>query len=221
METSEELEISRVDEDTLDLDVTDDNLKLLLLLMSLVLFDTVEVERDEPKLDPNEVVTVDNNRGLVANKSEEDDTDNLVEEEEDKSVIPIDGSVEELKDFELPVKGSTMPELAVEELEEDDLSLSLLLLSDDSCDRDDEVGSADVSVKSVFLVKLADGESVTYDVEKELLKVLVTVVGVTVGMDDRTDVGEVPVVLSLSCPLPPSPPGSTFLVAEVDADDDL
>jgi hypothetical protein len=135
-------------------------------------------------------------------------------------VIPIDGSVEELNDIELPVTGSTMPELAVEELVEDDLSLSLLVLADDSCDRDDEVGSADVSVKSVFLVKLADGESVTYDVEKELLKVLVTVVGVTVGMDDRTDVGEVPVVLSLSCPLPPSPPGSTFLVAEVDADDD-
>ncbi|KAL5250603.1 hypothetical protein ACHWQZ_G016363 [Mnemiopsis leidyi] len=147
------------------------------------------------------------------------DGSTLVEEEEDKSVIPIDGSVEELKDFELPVKGSTMPELAVEDLV-DDLSLSLLLLSDDSCDRDDEVGSADVSVKSVFLVKLADGESVTYDVEKELLKVLVTVVGVTVGMDDRTDVGEVPVVLSLSCPLSPSPPGSTFLVGGVDADDD-
>ncbi|KAL5250591.1 hypothetical protein ACHWQZ_G016351 [Mnemiopsis leidyi] len=214
METSEELELLRVDEDTLELDVTNDNLELLLLLMSLVLFDTVEVERDEPKLDPNEVVTVDDNRGLVANKSEEDDTDNLVEEEEKKSVIPIDGSVEELNGIELPVKGSTMPELAVEELVEDDLSLSLLVLADDSCDRDDEVGSADVSVKSVFLVKLADGESVTYDVEKELLKVLVTVVGVTVGMDDRTDVGEVPVVLSLSCPLSPSPP-------DVNNDDEL
>jgi len=79
METSEELELSRVDEDTLDLDVTDDILKLLLLLMSLVFFDTVdvdiEVERDDSKLDPNEVVTVDDNRGLVANKSEEDDTE--------------------------------------------------------------------------------------------------------------------------------------------------
>ncbi|KAL5250592.1 hypothetical protein ACHWQZ_G016352 [Mnemiopsis leidyi] len=218
METSEELELSRVDEDTLDLDVTDDILKLLLLLMSLVFFDTVdvdiEVERDDSKLDPNEVVTVDDNRGLVANKSEEDDTDNLVEEEEDKSVIPIDGSVEELKDIELPVKGSTMPELAVEDVVKDDLSLLLLFLAYDSCDCDDKVGSVDVSVKSVFLVKLADGESVTYDVEKELLKVLVTVVGVTVGMDDRTDVREVPVVLSLSCPLPPSPP-------EVNNDDEL
>jgi hypothetical protein len=75
METSEELELLRVDEDTLELDVTDDSLKLLLLLMSLVLFDTVDVEIDEPKLDPNEVVTVDDNRELVANKSEEDDTE--------------------------------------------------------------------------------------------------------------------------------------------------
>lgn len=75
METSEELELSRVDEDTLELDVTDDSLKLLLLLMSLVLFDTVDVDIDEPKLDPNEVVAVNDNRELVANKSEEDDTE--------------------------------------------------------------------------------------------------------------------------------------------------
>ena len=61
METSEELELLRVDEDTLELDVTDDNFKLLLLLMSLVLFDTVDVEIDEPKLDSDDVVTVDDN----------------------------------------------------------------------------------------------------------------------------------------------------------------
>ncbi|KAL5250604.1 hypothetical protein ACHWQZ_G016364 [Mnemiopsis leidyi] len=181
--------------------------------------DDVVIPSDRPiegsEEETNEVLSPD--EGLTLSVKEED---NLVEEEVDKSVIPIDGSVEELKDFELPVTGSTMPELAVEDLVEDNLSLSLLLLADDSCNRDDEIGSADVSVKSVFLVKLVDGESVTYDVEKELLKLLVTVVGITVGMDDRTDVGEVPVVLSLSCPLPPSPPGSTFLVAKVDADDD-
>ncbi|KAL5250600.1 hypothetical protein ACHWQZ_G016360 [Mnemiopsis leidyi] len=187
------------------------------LLTDVIAVKLNEGDKDDIFLETDETIDDDENViGVVVGI----DGSSLVEEEEDKSVIPTVGSVEELKDFELSVTGSTMPDLAVEELVEDDLSLSLLLLSDDFCNNDDEVGSADNSVKSVFLVKLADGESVTYDVEKELLKVLVTVVSVTVGMDDRTDVGEVPVVLSLSCPLSPSPPGSTFLVGEIDADDD-
>ncbi|KAL5250601.1 hypothetical protein ACHWQZ_G016361 [Mnemiopsis leidyi] len=188
------------------------------LLIDVLAVKLMEGDKDDILSETDETIDADENViGVVVGI----DGSNLVEEEEDISVIPIDGSVEELNDIELPVTGSTMPELAVEDVIKDDaLSISLLFFADDSCNLDDEVGSADVSVKSVFLVKLADGESVTYDVEKELLKVLVTVVGVTVGMDDRTDVGEVPVVLSLSCPLSPSPPGSTFLVGGVDADDD-
>ena len=143
-------------------------------------------------------------------------------------MIPIDGSVDVLKDFEVPVTGSTVPEITVEEPAEDNLEellLSLLLLADDVSELKEEtlveVGSADVSVKSVFLVKLADGESVTYDVEKELLTVLVAVVGVTVGMDDKTE-EEDPVILviSRSSFLAPSPPSTTVLVAEVVVDDD-
>ena len=143
-------------------------------------------------------------------------------------MIPIDGSVDVLKDFEVPVTGSTVPEITVEEPAEDNLEellLSLLLLADDVSELKEEtlveVGSADVSVKSVFLVKLADGESVTYDVEKELLTVLVAVVGVTVGMDDKTEEEDpVTFVLSLSSPLAPSPLSTTVLVAEVVVDDD-
>ena len=37
------------------------------------------------------------------------------------------------------------------------------------------------------VLKLADEEIVTYDVENELLTVLVSVVGVAVGMGDKTD----------------------------------
>ena len=143
-------------------------------------------------------------------------------------MIPIDGSVDVLKDFEVPVTGSTVPEITVEEPAEDNLEellLSLLLLADDVSELKEEtlveVGSADVSVKSVFLVKLADGESVTYDVEKELLTVLVAVVGVTVGMDDKTEEEDpATFVISRSSPLPPFPPSTTVLVAKVVVDDD-
>ena len=75
METSEELELSRLEEETLDVDDTDDNLELWLLLISLSLSDTAEVEVDEPKLVPNDVVAVEENRGLVEIKSEDDDTE--------------------------------------------------------------------------------------------------------------------------------------------------
>ena len=75
METSEELELSRLEEETLDVDDTDDNLELWLLLISLPLSDTAEVEVDEPKLVPNDVVAVEKNRELVDIKSEEDDTE--------------------------------------------------------------------------------------------------------------------------------------------------
>ena len=73
METSEELELSRLEEETLDVDDTDDNLELWLLLISLPLSDTAEVEVGEPKLVPNDVVAVEENRELVEIKSEEDD----------------------------------------------------------------------------------------------------------------------------------------------------
>ena len=51
------------------------------------------------------------------------DGSNLVEEEdeEDTSVIPIDGSAELLEGFEVPVTGSMMPDVTVEEPLEDDL----------------------------------------------------------------------------------------------------
>ena len=75
METSEELELSPLEEETLDVDDTDDNLELWLLLISLPLSDTAEVEVDEPKLVPNDVVAVEENRELVEIKSEEDDTE--------------------------------------------------------------------------------------------------------------------------------------------------
>ena len=75
METSEELELSCLEEETLDVDDTDDNLELWLLLISLPLSDTAEVEVDEPKLVPNDVVAVEGNRELVEIKSEEDDTE--------------------------------------------------------------------------------------------------------------------------------------------------
>ena len=75
METSEELELSPLEEETLDVDDTDDNLELWLLLISLPLSDTAEVEVDEPKLVPNDVVAVEENRELVEIKSKEDDTE--------------------------------------------------------------------------------------------------------------------------------------------------
>ena len=75
METSDELELSPLEEETLDVDDTDDNLELWLLLISLPLSDTAEVEVDEPKLVPNDVVAVEENRELVEIKSKEDDTE--------------------------------------------------------------------------------------------------------------------------------------------------
>lgn len=75
METSEELELSRLEEETLDVDDTEDDLELWLLLVSLPLSDEAEVEVDEPKLVPNDVVAVEENRELVEIKSEEDDTE--------------------------------------------------------------------------------------------------------------------------------------------------
>ena len=114
-------------------------------------------------------------------------------------MIPIDGSVDVLKDFEVPVTGSTVPEITVEEPAEDNLEellLSLLLLADDVSELKEEtlvdVGTADVSVKAVFLVKLADGESVTYDVEKELLAASASVL--------HTDLQQVALALSNSRP---------------------
>lgn len=101
--------------------------------------------------------------------------------------------------------------------------VSLLpLVTDELSVFDDEnlvdVGWTDVSVIPVLLVKLGDGESVTYDVENELLTVLVAVVGVAVGMDDKTEEDE---LVSSSSPLAPSPPSTTFLVDDDDTDDEL
>lgn len=97
------------------------------------------------------------------------------------------------------------------------LLIETLWLSDDENLVD--VGSADASVVPVLPVKLGDGESVTYDVEKELLTVLVAVVGVAVGMDDNTE--EDDELLSFLSPLPPSPPSTIFSLVEGSTDDDL
>ena len=104
----------------------------------------------------------------------------------------------------------------------EDVSL-LPLVTDELSVFDDEnlvdVGSADVSVMPVFVLKLGDDEIVTYDVENELLTVLVAVVGVAVGMDDKTEEEEL--VVSLSPPFAPPPPSTFFLVVDDDTDDDL
>ena len=103
----------------------------------------------------------------------------------------------------------------------EEVSLELLITDELSVFEDEnlvDVGSPDVSAIPVVPVKLSDGESVTYDVEKELLTVLVAVVGVADGMDDKTEEDEVP---SLSPPFCPSPPSTIFLVASDGTDDDL
>ena len=104
----------------------------------------------------------------------------------------------------------------------EDVSL-LPLVTDELSVFDDEnlvdVGSADVSVMPLFVLKLGDDEIVTYDVENELLTVLVAVVGVAVGMDDKTEEEEL--VVSLSPPFAPPPPSTFFLVVDDDTDDDL
>ena len=98
----------------------------------------------------------------------------------------------------------------------------LLLVTDELSVFEDEnlvdVGSADVSVIPVVLVKLTDGESVKYDVENELLTVLVAVVGVADGMDDKTEEDE---VVDFSSPFLSPPPSTIFLVVSDDTGDDL
>ena len=76
MEISEELELSPLEEDSRDVDVTDDKVDLWLLLLTLSLSDTADdMEVDEPKLLLNDVFSVDQGRPLVDINSEEDETE--------------------------------------------------------------------------------------------------------------------------------------------------
>lgn len=146
------------------------------------------------------------------------------------SVALIDGSDEVLTGltFELPDTGSTRVSVTWSVDDVDEVRV-FSLATDEPVVLDGEnlvdVGSADDFVILVLPAKLGDGDSVTYDVEKELLTVRVAVVGVTVGMDDKTDEVE---VLSFPSPLPPSPPSplpsppsTTFLEVDDDTGDEL
>ena len=141
-------------------------------------------------------------------------------EDVDPSVNLIDGSDEVVTGFGPLVTGSNDVPVtsSLDDLEE--VSLVLLVTDELSVFEDEnlvDVGSAVVSAIPVVPVKLSDGESVTYGVEKELLTVLVAVVGVAEGMDDKTEEDEVP---SLSPPFCPSPPSTIFLVLASDGSDD-
>ena len=142
-------------------------------------------------------------------------------EDVDPSVTPIDTSADELPTgFLLCDTG-----FASSVLDDVDSKVSLLplLLETLWLSEDEslvEVGSGDASVMPVLLDKLGDGESVTYDVEKELLTVLVAVVGVSVGMDDKAEEDDIDKVLSFASLLLLSPPAG-FLVASSATDDEL
>ena len=141
-------------------------------------------------------------------------------EDVDPSVTPIDTSDELLTGFLLCDTG-----FASSVLDNVDSKVSLLplLLETLWLSEDEslvEVGSGDASVMPVLLDKLGDGESVAYDVEKELLTVLVAVVGVTVGMDDKAEEDDIDKVLSFASLLLLSPPAG-FLVASSATDDEL
>ena len=144
-------------------------------------------------------------------------------EDVDPSVTPIDTSDELLTAGFLLCDTGFASSVAV--LDEVDSKVSLLLpllletlwLSEDESLV--EVGSGDASVMPVLPDKLGDGESVTYDVEKELLTVLVAVVGVTVGMDDKTEEDDDKVLSFASLLLLSPPPG--FAVASSATDDEL
>lgn len=143
-------------------------------------------------------------------------------EDVDPSVTPIDTSDELPTGFLLCDTGFAS---SVAVLDDVDSKVSLLLpllletlwLSEDESLV--EVGSGDASVMPVLPDKLGDGESVTYDVEKELLTVLVAVVGVTVGMDDKTEEDDDKVLSFASLLLLSPPPG--FAVASSATDDEL
>ena len=70
----------------------------------------------------------------------------------------------------------------------------------------------------MLLVKLDDDVIVAYSVEYEPLTVFVTVVGVVVGITDKTDDAK---LFFLSPSLPPSPPSTTFLEVDDDTGDEL
>ena len=248
IETPELLELSAVEDDFSKDDDTDEVSKLWLLEISLLLEDIPDSEVVVSELMVKDVPADDVDSSLIEDPSEDDllvyddvlsvtedpiDDDDIVigvvvgidgsdGDDVDLSVSLIVGSDEVLTGFRLPVTGSTRESVTLSVEDVEDVSL-LPLVTDELSVFDDEnlvdVGSADVSVMPVFVLKLGDDEIVTYDVENELLTVLVAVVGVAVGMDDKTEEEEL--VVSLSPPFAPPPPSTFFLVVDDDTDDDL
>ena len=103
--------------------------------------------------------------------------------------------------------------IVVEASTEDDFSSTYELSITEDADNVDAISSDD-AVRPVLFVKLLEGDTVAYDVDNTLLDatIFVVLIGVTVGMEDRTDEEAVDLVsfsdLSTS---------TSFLLASADA----